>query len=77
MFQHVVLYCQTVKWDWTELAQMEDNITLVGLFIMRNSGGELVIVGRDCNECVNNCTAGMREITDKYRENETNMALEK
>ena len=37
---------------------------------MRISGEEYIIVGRECN----NCTAGMREVTDKYRENETNMA---
>jgi hypothetical protein len=47
---------------------------IVDLFIMRTSGEEHVIVGKECNECVNNCMAGMREITDKYRENETNMA---
>jgi len=43
---------------------------------MRISGEEYIIVGRDCSECVNNCTAAMREITDKYRENETNTALD-
>jgi hypothetical protein len=58
--------------DWTGSSQ--GNICIVGLFVKRTSGGEHVIVGRDCNECVNKCTAGMREITDKYRENVTNMA---
>jgi hypothetical protein len=32
---------------------------------MRISGEEYLIEVRECNECVNNCTAGMREITDK------------
>jgi len=58
--------------DWT--GSREGNIFIVGLFIMRTSVGENVIVGRECNECVNNCTAGMREITDKYTEIETNMS---
>ena len=58
--------------DWTGWSV--GNIFVVGLFIMRTSGGEHVIVGRECNECVDNCTAGMREITDKYTENVTNMA---
>ena len=50
---------------------------MVRLFVMRTSGGEHVILGRDCNECVKNCAAGMREITDKYTENVTNMARER
>jgi len=35
----------------------EDSIILIRLFIMRSSGGECLIVGRDCNDCVNNCRA--------------------
>jgi len=46
--------------DWTGSGQ--ENFFVVRLFIMITSGGERVIVGRDCNECVNNCTAGMWEI---------------
>jgi hypothetical protein len=40
---------------------------------MGTSGGRHVIEGRECNESVNICTAGMGEIADKYTENETNM----
>ena len=40
---------------------------------MRNSGKDLVIVGRRCDKCVNSCTGGMGEITYIYTENETNM----
>ena len=60
----------------------QGNIFVVRLFIMRTLGEECVIVGRDCNVCVcvcvcvcvNNCTAGMRDMPDKYTENETNTA---
>ena len=41
---------------------------------MRTSGEERVIVGTECNEFVNNYTAGMREIPEKYTESETNLA---
>jgi len=41
---------------------------------MITSEAEYIIVGRDCNECVDNCTAGMRYVTDKCTENETRMS---
>ena len=41
---------------------------------MRTSGEERVIVGTECNEFVNNYTAGMREIPEKYTESETSLA---
>jgi hypothetical protein len=70
----IVLSDSQMGLDWT--GSREGNISLVRLFIMRISGEEYIIVGRERNECVNNSTAAMREITDKYRENETNMALD-
>jgi len=30
IFQILVLYCQTVKWDWTELAQSRAIVKCVG-----------------------------------------------
>ena len=30
IFQILVLYCQTVKWDWTELAQERATVKCVG-----------------------------------------------
>ena len=30
MFQNVVLYCQTVKWNWTELTQDRATVNCVG-----------------------------------------------
>jgi len=30
VFQIMVLYCQTVKWDWTELAQDRETVNCVG-----------------------------------------------
>jgi len=30
IFQILVLYCQTVKWDWTELAQDRATVNFVG-----------------------------------------------
>ena len=30
MFQNVVLYCQTVKWHWTELAQDRATVNCLG-----------------------------------------------
>ena len=47
---------------------------MVRLFIMTNSEAENIILGRDCNECVDNCTDGMREITNKCTENEIYMS---
>ena len=41
---------------------------------MTTSEAEYIIVGRDCNECVDNCTAVMRDVTDKCIDNETNMS---
>ena len=41
---------------------------------MTNSEAENIILGRDCNECVDNCTDGMREITNKCTENEIYMS---
>jgi len=30
MFQNLVLYCQTVKWNWTELAKDRAKVQCVG-----------------------------------------------
>ena len=68
-------YCAVGQSNWSGLNWLKCGQHLYSWFIhYENFGGEHVIVGRDCNECVNNCTAGMRGITDKYTENVTNMA---
>jgi len=41
---------------------------------MTISEAEYLIVGRDCNECVDNCTAVMRDVTDKCTYNETKIS---
>jgi len=30
MFQILVMYCQTVKWDWAELAQVKAKVQCLG-----------------------------------------------
>jgi hypothetical protein len=62
MFQQVALCFERIKFDWTDLAK--DRATFCMLIIHYENFGRRTCNCRreDCNESVNNCTAGMREI---------------